>query len=164
MYGGYIMKSSQLALRAFVQISFAVAISATQSSFAENRLDSATTAEWGLNHAANTTEALAEAAKAAGVEEKQQGNEEEAKRWEERAKLWEDQAKEFREAQKAAKFAGDAVRSGNKLAQRAAKYQINKELSKVIPGGEVPPAVKDFIDNNLVEAAAAGNAYKSFQY
>lgn len=158
------MKSSQLALRTFVQLSFAIAIVATPFSFADDRLGSATMAEQASDLAARASEAWAKAAMDVAEEKKQQGNEEEAKQWEEKAKLWEKQAKEFREAQDAAKFAGDAVRSGNKLAERAAKYQINKELSKRIPGGEVPPAVKNFIDNNLVEAAAAGNAYKSFQY
>ena len=57
-----------------------------------------------------------------------------------------------------------ALERDTTLAERAAKFQINKEISKVMPGGEVPPAVKNFIDNNLVEAAAAGNAYKSFKY
>lgn len=159
------MKSPHLVLRAFVQLSLTVAVVATPISFADDdRQGGTTAAENAAKFAADRTEEFAKMGKKTAEDLRAEGNEEEAKKWEERAKMWEEQAKEFREAQSAAKFAGDAVRSGNKLAERAAKYQINKEISKVMPGGEVPPAVKSFIDNNLVEAAAAGNAYKSFKY
>lgn len=158
------MKSPHLLSTTLLQLFLLAAIGAAQTSFAEtSRLDSATFAEGASALAADKTAEWAGLAKKAAEDYRKQGNEEEAKKWEERAKAWEKQAQEFRDAQSAAKFAGDAVRSGNKLAERSAKYQINKGLKQAI-GGDVPKAVQNFIDNNLVESAAAGSAYKSLQY